>query len=159
MTKNMIKNMPKLDNINKKILNNIQTEFPIHPRPYKIIGERLSLSEEEVITRIERMKKDMLIRRIGGNFSPDKLGYVSTLCTAQVPEDKIAHFIKTVNEYSGVTHNYQREHLFNIWFTFIAQSVEDINENLTKISETTGIAPILNLPATKVFKISANFKL
>ena len=151
--------MSNIDNINKKILNTIQTEFPIHPSPYKILGERLNLSEDEVISRIKRMKEEMLIRRIGGNFSPDKLGYVSTLCTAQVPEDKIDHFIQTVNAYPGVTHNYQREHLFNVWFTFIAPSVETISSNLKKISEATGVHPILNLPATRVFKISANFKL
>ena len=151
--------MTTIDDINKKILNTIQTDFPIHPRPYKIIGERLSLSESEVISRIESMKEDMLIRRIGGNFSPDKLGYVSTLCAAQVPENKINHFKETVNAYPGVTHNYQRDHQFNIWFTFIAPSVEIIKNNLQKISETTGVHPILNLPATKLFKISANFKL
>ena len=151
--------MTTIDDINKKILNTIQTDFPIHPRPYKIIGERLSLSESEVISRIESMKEDMLIRRIGGNFSPDKLGYVSTLCAAQVPENKINHFKETVNAYPGVTHNYQRDHQFNIWFTFIAPSVEIIKSNLQKISETTGVHPILNLPATKLFKISANFKL
>ena len=151
--------MTTIDDINKKILNTIQTDFPIHPRPYKIIGERLSLSESELISRIESMKEDMLIRRIGGNFSPDKLGYVSTLCAAQVPENKINHFKETVNAYPGVTHNYQRDHQFNIWFTFIAPSVEIIKSNLAKISETTGVHPILNLPATKLFKISANFKL
>jgi siroheme decarboxylase len=151
--------MTNIDNINKKILNTIQTDFPIHPRPYKIIGERLGLSEDEIISRIKHMKENMLIRRIGGNFSPDKLGYVSTLCTAQVSEDKIDKFIKTVNAYPGVTHNYKREHLFNVWFTFIAPSVETIKNNLKKITEATGVHPILNLPATKLFKISANFKL
>ena len=151
--------MTKIDSINKKILNTIQTNFPIHPRPYKIIGEQLGFSEDEIIGRIKSLKEDMLIRRIGGNFSPDKLGYVSTLCTAQVPENKIDHFIETVNAYPGVTHNYKREHLFNVWFTFISPSVENIVNNLKKISEATGVHPILNLPATKLFKISANFKL
>jgi len=121
--------MPAIDTVNKKILNNIQIDFPITSRPYKIIAEKLGLLEDELIQRITTMKKEMLIRRIGGNFSPDKLGYTSTLCAAQVPENKIKLFTTTVNSYSGVTHNYQREHKFN------------------------------NLPATNVFKISANFKL
>ena len=151
--------MIQIDDINKKILNSIQTDFPIESRPYKAMGEKLGLSEDEVIARIKHMKKNMLIRRIGANFRPDKLGYVSTLCTAQVPKDKIDIFIKTVNAYTGVTHNYQRDHTFNVWFTFIAPSVEIIKNNLKIISETTGVHPILNLPATKVFKISANFKL
>lgn len=151
--------MPEIDNINKKILNNTQVDFPIHSRPYKIIAEKLGLSEDELIQRIRQMKKDMLIRRIGGNFSPDRLGYHSTLCAAKVPEEKIDIFTKTVNAYSGVTHNYKRDHEFNIWFTFIAPSVNIIEENLKQVSESTGVKTILNLPATRVFKISANFKL
>jgi len=151
--------MPEIDDINKEILNNIQVDFPIHSRPYKIIADKLGLSEDELIERVNQMKKDMLIRRIGGNFSPDKLGYQSTLCAAKVPEDKIKLFTKTVNAYSGVTHNYKRDHEFNIWFTFIAPSIEIIKTNLKQICKATGVKTILNLPATKVFKISANFKL
>lgn len=133
-------------------------DFPIDPRPFNIIAEKLGLTEDEVINRIRQMKEDQLIRRIGGNFSPDKLGYFSTLCAARVSEKKIDLFTKTVNSYSGVTHNYQRDHRFNIWFTFIAPSVEMIEKSLKEISEATRVEPILNLPATKVFKISANFK-
>ncbi|MCK5695760.1 MAG: AsnC family transcriptional regulator [Desulfobacula sp.] len=151
--------MTVIDEKNKKILNNIQIDFPIHSRPYKIIAQRLGLSEDELIIRIKQMKEDMLIRRIGGNFSPDKLGYHSTLCAAKVPEDKINLFTKTINAYSGVTHNYKRDHEFNIWFTFIASSVEIIKTNLKQIIKVTGVETILNLPATRVFKISANFKL
>ncbi len=151
--------MPVIDNTNKKILNNIQVDFPISSRPYKIIADRLGILEDELIQRVIQMKEGMLIRRIGGNFSPDKLGYHSTLCAAKVPEARLKLFTETVNSYSGVTHNYKRDHKFNIWFTFIATSVEIIAKNLKEISQKTGVETILNLPATKVFKISANFKL
>ncbi|WDP86025.1 MAG: Lrp/AsnC family transcriptional regulator [Desulfobacter sp.] len=147
-----------IDHTNKDILNSIQVDFPIHPRPFKIIGEKLGLSEEDVIGRIKTMKKDLLIRRIGGNFSPDRLGYHSTLCAAQVEEDKVELFTQTVNRFPGVTHNYRRDHKFNIWFTFIAPSVDTIEKNLELIAKETGVTTILNLPATHVFKISANFK-
>lgn len=151
--------MPEIDDTNKRILNAIQVDFPIHSRPYKIIADQLDLSEDELIKRIKEMKKGMLIRRIGGNFSPDRLGYYSTLCAARVPEDKIKLFTKAVNAYSGVTHNYKRDHKFNIWFTFIASSVQIIEDSLEQIMKDTGVETILNLPATRVFKISANFKL
>jgi DNA-binding Lrp family transcriptional regulator len=151
--------MPVIDDQNKKILNTIQVDFPIHPRPYKIIADKLGLSEDELIQRITQMKQEMLIRRIGGNFSPDRLGYHSTLCAARVPKDKLTLFTTTVNSYSGVTHNYQRDHDFNVWFTFIAASVDTIEDSLKQISKATGVETILNLPATRVFKISANFKL
>ncbi|MBW2654864.1 MAG: Lrp/AsnC family transcriptional regulator [Deltaproteobacteria bacterium] len=151
--------MPVINDKNREILNTIQVDFPIDPRPYKILAQKLDLSEDELINRINQMKKDMLIRRIGGNFSPDKLGYHSTLCAAKVPEDKIKLFTKTINAYSEVTHNYKRDHEFNVWFTFIAPSVELIKISLEEISKATDVETILNLPATKVFKISANFKL
>ena len=151
--------MAEIDHQNIKILNTIQLNFPIDSRPYRVLAQTLRLSEEELIQNIRQMKKDHIIRRIGGNFSPDKLGYHSTLCAAKVPEDKINLFTKTVNEYSGVTHNYMREHSFNIWFTFIARSVKTIVDNLEQIRKDTGVDTILNLPATRVFKISANFKL
>ncbi|RLB94754.1 MAG: Lrp/AsnC family transcriptional regulator [Deltaproteobacteria bacterium] len=142
----------------RKILNQIQVDFPIDSRPYKILAQKLDLHEDELIKRIRQMKDNLLIRRIGGNFSPDRLGYHSTLCAAKVPDDKIALFTKTVNSFSGVTHNYKRNHEFNIWFTFIAPSVEIIKTNLEKIQKITSVETILNLPATRVFKISANFK-
>ena len=151
--------MPAINDKNREILNTIQVDFPIDPRPYKILAKKLDLTEDELIKRINQMKEKMLIRRIGGNFSPDKLGYHSTLCAAKVPEDKIALFTKTVNAYSGVTHNYKRDHEFNIWFTFIAPSVEIIKSSLKQIQKITHVETILNLPATRVFKISANFKL
>ena len=150
--------MAEIDDTNKKILNCIQVDFPIDPRPYKIIAEKLDLTEDELIDRITSMKEELLIRRIGGNFSPDRLGYHSTLCAAQVAEDKIELFTKTVNSFPGVTHNYKRDHKFNIWFTFIAPSRDIIEKSLARIAEKTGVVTILNLPATRVFKISANFK-
>ena len=150
--------MSVIDGKDRKILNQIQVDFPVDSRPYKILAEKIGIREDELIQRINQMKKDLLIRRIGGNFSPDRLGYYSTLCAAKVPEDKIEVFTKTVNEYSGVTHNYKRDHEFNIWFTFIETSVEIIKTNLENIKKTTQVETILNLPATRVFKISANFK-
>lgn len=148
-----------IDEINKKILNTIQTDFPISFRPYKVIAQKLKMSENELLQRIRQMKKDKLIRRIGANFSPVILGFYSTLCAAKVSEDKIDLFTKTINSYPGVTHNYKRDHEFNIWFTFISPSPAITEDNIKQISDKTKIKGILNLPATKVFKISANFKL
>ena len=149
--------MQEIDIIDKKILNRIQSDFPITSRPYLTLAKELNLTEKEVLDRISKLKKIGLIRRIGGNFVPGKLGFVSTLCAAKVDADKISHFAEIVNKYPGVTHNYQRENNYNVWFTFIAPTMEEINANLKKIAEETGVTDILNLPATKVFKIRAEF--
>ena len=151
--------MPPIDDMDRAILNLIQSDFPITPRPYLAIAERLGFSENDVIKRLGRLKKRGIIRRIGGNFVPEKLGFVSTLCAAKVPEDKIQSFAVAVNRYPGVTHNYQRDNKYNVWFTFIAPSMKEIEENLENISRQTGIREIINLPATKVFKIKAHFDL
>lgn len=151
--------MPPMDDTDRAILNRIQSDFPITSRPYLAIANDLGLSENDIIKRLSRLKENKIIRRIGGNFVPEKLGFVSTLCAAKVNEDKIDLFASIVNQYHGVTHNYQRDSDFNIWFTFIAPSMEEIEENLEKISQKTGIKDIINLPATKVYKIKAHFDL
>jgi DNA-binding Lrp family transcriptional regulator len=147
-----------MDDTDRRILNRIQSRFPITRRPYQTIAEELGLSEEEVLERIAHLRQSGIIRRIGANFVPGKLGFVSTLCAARVPEKAIDRFAEVVNRYPGVTHNYLRDNEFNVWFTFIAPSMAEIEENLREISEQTGIEEILNLPATKVFKIKAKFK-
>ena len=149
--------MQKIDDTDKAIINRIQSDFPITSRPYHAIAEELGLAAKDVLTRIRRLKKIGIIRRVGGNFVPGKLGFVSTLCAAKVPAEKIEAFAAIVNRYSGVTHNYRRENDFNIWFTFIAPSMEEIEANLKKIAQDSGIKDILNLPATHVFKIKAQF--
>jgi DNA-binding Lrp family transcriptional regulator len=149
--------MPSLDDIDKAILNRIQSNFPMTPRPYLTVADELNLTEKEILDRVSRLKKKGIIRRIGGNFVPGKLGFVSTLCAAKVPEEEVSRFAKVVNKYPGVTHNYQRNNAYNVWFTFIAPSMDEINTNLKEIAEKTGVADIINLPATKVFKIRAQF--
>ena len=150
--------MRELDPTDSAILNHIQSDFPITSRPFLAVAKALGLTEKEVLERVARLKTDGVIRRIGGNFVPGKLGFVSTLCAASVPADQIESFAKVVNRYPGVTHNYQRDNTYNVWFTFIAPSMEEIEDNLEQIAKDTGIEDILNLPATKVFKIKAEFE-
>jgi DNA-binding Lrp family transcriptional regulator len=147
----------KIDDTDRRILNRIQSDFPITKRPYAYIADGLGLSESEVIQRVRKLKAAGIIRRIGANFVPGRLGYVSTLCAAKVPPEKVEAFTAVVNRHSGVTHNYLRENSYNIWFTFIAPSRQEIRENLAQIAAETGITDILNLPATHVFKIKAQF--
>jgi len=151
--------MSDLEARDRAILNRIQSDFPITARPYALMAEELGLTEREVIERVAALKAEGIIRRIGGNFVPDRVGHVSTLCAAKVPEDKLAHFAATVNRYPGVTHNYRRENAYNVWFTFISPSRRQIEANLEEIKAATGVTEILNLPATRVFKINAQFEL
>ncbi|MFC1867724.1 AsnC family transcriptional regulator [Thermodesulfobacteriota bacterium] len=147
-----------MDDIDREILNEIQSGFPITSRPYLELGKQLDLSENEVLERVERLKAEGVIRRIGANFNSRKLDFTSTLCAAKVPEDKIKGFVEVVNRYKGVTHNYLRDHDYNIWFTFIAPDTAYIDSALQGISEITGVNDILNLPAIRMFKIKVDFE-
>lgn len=145
-----------MDNIDKTLLDIIQSNFPIASHPYAILAEKTGISEKEAFERVMNLKKANIIRRIGANFQSSGLGFVSTLCAAKVPAEKLESFCERVNAEPGVTHNYEREHPYNIWFTVIAPSREKISEILDNITADTGIE-ILNLPATKLLKIKVDF--
>jgi DNA-binding Lrp family transcriptional regulator len=147
-----------MDDIDRAIINEIQSDFPIEARPFQELGNRLKLSEDEILGRVRRLKEDGVIRRIGGNFNSKKLNFTSTLCAAKVPEAKIDEFVKAVNRYPGVTHNYLRNHEYNIWFTFIAANMAIIDNAIKEISALTGVTEIRNLPAVKMFKIKVDFE-
>ncbi len=147
-----------IDRIDKQLLDIVQTGFPISSRPYEELGKSLNITEDEAFQRIQNLKKEKLIRRLGANFQSAKLGFRSTLCAAQVPEEKMEHFTEVVNSYVGVTHNYLRKHEFNIWFTLIASSWDNVVNTLQEITDKTGVE-ILNLPATELYKIKVDFKL
>jgi DNA-binding Lrp family transcriptional regulator len=148
-----------LDRADRRLLNRIQSDFPITARPFQVLAEELGMTEREVMDRLARLRREGMVRRIGGNFVPRKVGFVSTLCAARVPEDRLEAFAEAVNRHPGVTHNYTRDSDYNVWFTFIAPSREAIAQNLAAIARETGVADILNLPATHVFKIRAQFKM
>lgn len=147
-----------MDEVDRKILNAIQSDFPIAARPYRELGKSVNLSEEEVFERVKGLKKEGVIRRIGGNFHSRRLNFTSTLCAAKVPEERIKRFVEVVNSYPGVTHNYLRNHKYNVWFTFIAPSTEVIEKSLAEISEITGVKGVYSLPAARVFKIKVDFE-
>jgi DNA-binding Lrp family transcriptional regulator len=148
----------KLDPTDRRILNEIQSYFPIKARPYREIARRLELSEKEVLERVKGMVEGGIIRRIGANFNSRKLGFTSTLCAARVPPKKFTAFVEAVNRYPGVTHNYEREGRYNVWFTFIAESQEKIEAALEEIKEKTGVRDLINLPAEQIFKIRVDFE-
>ena len=147
-----------LDDMDRKILNEIQSHFPIESRPYQVLAEQLQCSEEEVLQRVQEMKGREVIRRIGANCNSRKLGYTSTLCAAKVPSQLMKRFVEVVNSYTGVTHNYRRQHEYNIWFTLIAPSEDEIERILGEISELTGVESVMSLPAERLFKIQVDFE-
>ncbi len=146
-----------LDRTDRLILNEIQRNFPVCHRPYLALARRLKLKEKEILTRVQTMREVGVIRRLGASFSARAVGFHSTLCAAKVPRGRIRKFVDVVNGYPGVTHNYEREGDYNVWFTLIAPSEEKVQQILKQIAAKTGVREMLNLPALKTFKIAVDF--
>lgn len=145
-----------MDEIDRKILNLIQEEFPVTPRPFAEIGKRAGITEGSALTRVKRLKEEGYIRRIGPVLDPGKLVYVSTLCGVHVEEAILMDMVREVNAEAGVTHNYEREGRLNLWFTVTAKSVQEIDGFLSGLEKRFGIV-IYRFPKKRVFKIKTYF--
>ncbi len=146
----------ELQAIDKRILDVIQSNLPLTSRPYAEIGQQVGLTEAETLAHVRALRQRGVIRRIGANFQSSKLGFRSTLCAAKVPPEKMEAFTAEVNSHVGTTHNYVRDHAYNVWFSFIGPSWEAVCAALAGITERTGI-PVLNLPAQRTYKIRVDF--
>ncbi|MDQ7784594.1 MAG: AsnC family transcriptional regulator [Desulfomonilaceae bacterium] len=146
-----------MDSRDRALLNEIQAHFPVVPHPYRVIGERIGMEEKEVLARIGKLKRAGIIRRIGASINSRRVGFVSTLLAAKVPREKFDSFVSTVNACEGVTHNYERKHEYNVWFTLIAESLEEKQRLIRDLSERTGV-DIEEFPAEKIFKIRVDFR-
>jgi siroheme decarboxylase len=148
-----------MDDIDKTILNVLQKEFPLEARPFSVVAQKCGIGEEEVIFRVQKLKEEGIIRRIGAIFNGPNLGRSSTLCAARVPSEKLDNFVSAVNAYSGVTHNYRRNSDYNVWFTVNAASRNEIVRFLAQLKEKTGVTDILDMQAVRTFKIDASFEM
>ena len=146
----------KLDQVDRSILDILQNAMPLNCRPFKDMADQLGIEENEVIDRIAAMKESGLIRRIGGIMNSRQLGYTSTLCAMTVPPDRIDEVAAVINELAGVTHNYVRDHHYNIWFTLTASSQAEIEKQLQGLEQTSGL-PVMRMPAKKLYKIKVSF--
>ncbi len=148
-----------MDDLDKQLINRIQSGFPIVSRPYRQLGRELGISEKELISRLARLKDQGIIRRLGAAFDSKKLGFTSILAAMKVPQNKVDAVAELLNSYKGVTHNYLRDAEYNMWFTLIAESTVRLAEIIEEIKQKSGINELLELPATRLFKIKVDFNL
>ena len=147
-----------MDNLDKQLLNILQTDFPISPHPYRVLGERLGVSEDEALTRVHTLMESGIIRKIGPSFDTRKLGHTSALAAARVPPERLQEVADIVSSFSQVTHNYGRDFEYNLWFTLICADTQEMEQVLDEIKSRTGISDMHLLPAERMFKIKVNFK-
>ena len=146
-----------LDAIDKKLLNLTQREFPLVREPFSALGLPLDLSGEEVIRRLGGLKAKGIIRQIGPILDARSLGYQTTLVTMRIAESSLDKAAPVIVEHPGVSHCYQRDHRFNLWFTLALPGRADLQKELRKLQNSTGAEAIIELPALKVFKLRTYF--
>jgi len=152
----------QLDETDKQILQLLQEDFPLVENPWRTLSSKTGIPEHQIVTRIEHLSKKGIIRKIGPIVDNSKIGYQSaTLVALRVPENKVNAVAAVINQYGNISHNYEREHQYNIWFTLAAKNPEALNQTLNEILNKTGLnqADVLNLPTTQRFKINVNFQL
>jgi len=146
-----------MNQLQNKLLEIIQSDFPIERRPFSALAQSLSSNETEIINLIDSLKQQNLIRRIGPFFSAAHLGYFSTLVAAHVPVEKLPAFTAEVNSFPGVSHNYGRDHHLNVWFTLTVRSQQTIGDLLSHLRAKFNLDTIYSLPALKMFKLNTHF--
>ena len=147
-----------MDDADRTLCDLIQNDFPVVERPYAALGERLGETEQQVLERIARLRRDRIIRQISAIFDTRRLGYRSCLVAARTSAERADDAAAAINTHPGVTHNYEREHDFNIWFTVGVppNSAIGLDRTIELLGELAEVDVIRPLPALKFFKIGVD---
>ena len=148
-----------LDETDRRILSGIQVDFPVVRWPYEALSSRLDVAGDEILYRVRRLCEAGIVRRIGAVFSSRRLGYVSTLVAARVPPERLEAAAAEASRLEGVTHNYAREHEYNLWFTLAARDEAELEEALRGLRARMGEGDMLSLPTVASYKAWAVFPL
>jgi DNA-binding Lrp family transcriptional regulator len=140
----------------QEILSRIQKKFPLVPKPFKAIADELGMSEAEVLKILQEEKKNNIIRQTSAIFDTKRLGYKSSLVAFKIAPEKISDAVAIINSHPGISHNYERNHDFNIWFTLAVapDSKLGLEKTLEILARVTGADDYIMLPTLKLFKIS-----
>jgi siroheme decarboxylase len=150
-----------LDETDKQLLNLMQGRFPLEPRPCARVAELAGLTEADVIERVQYLLDKRIIREITPIFDTRAFGYASMLVAAKVDPEHPHRAARFINTHPGVTHNYLRDHDFNLWFTIAVEpdSKLGLDGTLEVMAERTGAESVRQLPTLKLFKIRMDLEM
>lgn len=148
--------MPELSELDKRLLNLIQGDFPLVERPYAFLAERVEATEAEVLEQIAALKKSRIIRQINAIFDTRALGYESSLVAAKYRPEQLHQGALIVNQHPGVSHNYERDHAFNLWYTVAVPPGSDLQAHVDALHERSGAEVTRLLPTLRLFKIGVD---
>lgn len=139
----------------RKIVNAYQRGFPLDPRPFARIGEDVGMPEEDVLAIIGNLRERGVLSRLGAVVAPNRAG-ASTLAALSVPAERLEDVAARVSAYPEVNHNYEREHVLNLWFVLAAKDRQAVLDTLQRIADDTGLEPV-ELPLVKAYHIDLGF--
>jgi len=142
-----------LDPLDEELLNRLQADFPVVSEPFAALGADVGASEADVIERTKRLCERRVIRQISAIFDTRSLGYQSTLVAMKFAPDKLERGARVINQHPGVSHNYKRNHEFNLWFTLATPPGSDIDATLQALHDLSGAEVTRKLQTLKLFKI------
>ncbi|MPZ87749.1 MAG: AsnC family transcriptional regulator [Nitriliruptorales bacterium] len=145
-----------LDESDQQLLNLIQTEFPLVTRPFAALGERLGEPETTVMERYQRLRHERIIRQVSAIFDTRKLGYRSSLVATATAESRVDEAASVISRHPGVSHNYRRDHEFNIWWTIAVPPADDLQTNVNALHRLSGATSTRVLPTLKLYKIGVD---
>src|SRR5438309_5444295 len=145
--------MQEIDQRDRELLGALQNEIPLVSTPFALIGQAIDMSEKEVIKRIERLKRDGLVRQVAAQFDARALGYRSCLVAAKVDPERIDDAAAIINAHPGVTQNYRRNNDFNLWFTIAVSPASrlGLERTIQILGEEAGCDIVRPLPTRKLF--------
>lgn len=153
----------ELDSIDTRILDQIQSEVPLEPHPFRVIASRVDASEDDVLCRIEALKAPPrpVIRQISAIFDSKSLGYQSTLVAAMIDEARLDEAVAVINQHPGVSHNYRRNNAFNLWYTLAVppHSKLGLEKTLQVLHDLSGSKSTRMMPTLRLFKIGVKLDL
>ena len=145
------------DALDQQLLNDLQTAFPVVPEPFAALGQRLGLSGADVLTRITRLKADKVIRQVSAIFDSRRLGYRSSLVAMKLPVERVDAAAAIISLHPGVSHNYRRNHAYNLWFTIAVPPPREVEDEVAVLAEKVHAEQARLLPTLRLFKIGVNF--
>lgn len=149
----------KLDDTDRKLINLLQKGLPLEKNPYGFLAAQLNMGRAEVLARIKDLFQEGYIRRLGGAFNNSCMGYTSLLFGIRVPDDIFDPVAEYVNSFKGVTHNYQRNGMLNMWFTFAFSDPAEKEALIQGLRERFGIPEIFEFPKLRNYKLNVYFDL
>lgn len=147
----------EFDPIDRKLMNILQSDFPLVREPWKAIGEKAGITEQEVFSRVGELKKKNVVRQVGAIFDTRRLGYTSTLVAMRFPSENLDRAAQFLNRHPGISHNYARDGQFNLWFTLAVPPGRSIPDDVETLGRVTGAEATRLLPTIRFFKIGVNF--